>query len=78
MCASPKLDATRLIASVADRVKTISSCEAALTNRSHGFSGRLIRLGRSVGEIVQAAMHIRVLVLIGVRQAIYDLPRLLS
>ena len=45
---------------------------------SHGFSGRLIRLGRSVGEIVQAAMHIRILVLIGVRQAIDDLLRLLS
>src|ERR1700692_4098967 len=60
------------------------SCENDLLVRggvdepSHGFSGRLIRLSRSVGEIVQTAMHIRILVLIGVRQAIYDLPRLLS
>ena len=45
---------------------------------SHGFSGRLVRLGRRVGEIVQAAMHVRILVLIGVRQAVDDLLRLLS
>ena len=60
------------------------SCENDLFVRSgvdepsHGFSGRLIRLSRSVGEIVQAAMHIRILVLIGACQAINDLPRLLS
>ena len=44
----------------------------------HGLSGRLVSLGRRIGEIVQAAMHIRILVLIGVRQAVDDLLRLLS
>ena len=33
ICARPKLAATRLIASVAERVKTISSIEAALRKR---------------------------------------------
>ena len=45
---------------------------------SHCFSSRLIRLGRRIREIVQSAMDVRVLVLVSVRQAVYDLLRLLS
>ena len=44
----------------------------------HGLPGRLIRLGRRIREIVQAPMHIRIFVLIGVSQAIDHLLRLLG
>src|SRR5271155_323843 len=44
----------------------------------HRFPGRLISLGRRVGEIMQSAMHIRVFVLVGVGDPVNDLLRLLS
>ena len=69
--------ATRLIASVAERVKTISSCEPALKKARTLSRARLEGLRRGIGEIMQAAMHIGVFVLIGVGHALDHLPRLL-
>src|SRR5579863_8697364 len=44
----------------------------------HGLSGGLICLSRRIGEIMQAPMHVRILVLISVRQPVDDLLRLLG
>ena len=44
---------------------------------AHGFARRLVSLGRRVGQIMQAAMHIGVFVLVSVRQAFDHRPRLL-
>ena len=73
----PKLAATRLIASVAERVKTISSVDAALRKRRTRLARRLVGLGRGVGEIVQAAMDVGVFVLVGVHEPVEDGLRLL-
>ena len=45
---------------------------------THSLSGRLVSLGRRVGEIMQAAVNVRILMLIGVSQAVDDLLRLLG
>ena len=78
MCARPKLDGDEI-----DRLSRRSGendllVRGGVDEPPHGFPGRLIRLGRRIGEIVQSAMHVRVFVLIGVRQAIDDRLRLLS
>ena len=56
----PKDCATRLIASVDERVKMISSVDGALRKRAHRLARVLVGLGRGVGEEVQAAMHVGV------------------
>ena len=69
--------ATRLIASVAPRVKTISSIEPALRKARTFSRARLIGVGRGVGEIMQPAMDIGIFVLIGVDHALDHRARLL-
>ncbi len=59
--------ATRLIASVALRVKTISSARAGVEEAAHGLARLLVCLGRRVGEVMQAAMDVGVFVLVGLR-----------
>ena len=77
MFGSPQDDATRLIASVALRVKTISSVRAALRNFADLRAAALIGLGRGVGEVMQAAMHVGVFALVGFRHAVEHRVRLL-
>ncbi len=73
----PKLDATRLIASVALRVKMISSLRSALMKLCDRLARALVGLGRLIGEIMQAAMHVGVFRRIGLLQPVEHLRRLL-
>ena len=75
--ARPKEEATRLIASVAPRVKMISSRRLGVEEAAHGLARALIGVGRRIGEIMQAAMHIGVFVLVDMGDALDHLPRLL-
>jgi hypothetical protein len=65
-CSRPKVAATRLIASVALRVKMTSPRSNALRNFADDLARLLVSVGRGVGEIMQAAMHVGIFVGIGV------------
>ena len=58
--------ATRLIASVALRVKTISWRSGALMNRADALSGRLVRGGGALADLVDAAVDVGVVVAVEV------------
>ena len=66
-----------MIASVALRVKMISSLRAALRKRAHLLARALVGFGRGIGEIVQAAMHVGVFCGVGLLQPIEHRLRLL-
>ncbi len=74
----PHAYATRLIASVALRVKTISFSDGALSKPGDGTAGALEALGRALRQAVHAAMDVRVLVLVERAHPVQDLPRLLG
>ena len=77
MFGSPQDEATRLIASVALRVKMISSVRRALRNFATLARRALIGFGRGIGEIMQSAMHVGVFALVGFRHAVEHSIRLL-
>ncbi len=62
MRGAAKEEATRLIASVADLVKMISSTAFGIEEAADCFAAALIGLGGAVGERVQAAMHVGIFV----------------
>jgi len=70
MFGSPQEEATRLIASVAVAVKTISSLRPALRNFATLARPPFIGFGRRIGEVMQPAMHIGVLGLVGLGHAV--------
>ena len=65
------------MASVALRVKMISSLRAGVEERRHFFPRAFVSLGRLVGEIMQPAMHVGVLRGVGLLQPIEHRARLL-
>ena len=77
MFGSPQDDATRLIASVALRVKTISSVRAGVEEFRDLGAAALIGFGRRIGEIMQPAMHVGVFALVGLGHAVEHRIRLL-
>ena len=65
----PHAYATRLIASVALRVQTISCGSGALMNRATLRARRLVRRGRALADLVDPAMDVRVvLAVVGVHR----------
>ena len=75
--ARPQLCATRLMASVAPRTKTMSRGTARYET-ANALARRLVRVGGARRERVRGAMDVRVLVLVEVRDAIDDGLRLLG
>ena len=55
----------------------ISSLPPRVEEAGHLGAAAFIGLGRGIGEVVQAAMHVGVFALVGLRHAIEHLPRLL-
>ena len=55
-----RLCATRLMPSVALRVKTISRVDAALMNARTRLARRLVRVGRPLAQLVDAAVDVGV------------------
>ena len=52
------------------RVKMISSLRARVQERAHLLARALVGLGRGIGEIMQAAMHVGVFVRVGLLDAV--------
>ena len=75
---SPQAYATRLIASVALRVKTTSRAAGAFRRRAHLLARALVALGRPLGEPVDAPVHVRVAVLVEVAHRVEHLAGLLG
>ncbi len=73
----PNDDATRLIASVALRVKMISSLRFGVEELRDLVARALIGFGRGIGEIMQAAMHVGVFGLVRLLHAVEHGVRLL-
>ena len=77
MFGSPQDEATRLIASVALRVKIDLFVARRVEELRDLGAAALIGLGRGIGEIMQAAMHVGVFALVGLRHAVEHGIRLL-
>ena len=73
--ASPQLRATRLMLSVVPYVKMTSSRAAASMKRLHLLAGLLVQIGALVAQPVDAAMHVGVVLLVGVDDRLNHLPR---
>ena len=78
MCRPPQAAATRLIDSVVPRVKTISSALAGIKELRGAFARGLVRGGRAVGEFVDAAVDVAVIVLVVAADGVDHLPRPLA
>ena len=72
-----KEDATRLMASVAERVNTYFLHPCGIEEPADGFPPTLERLGRPVGERVQAPVDIGVGMSMHMVHGVEDLNRLL-
>ena len=64
--ASPQLRATRLMLSVVPCVKMTSSRRAGADERLHLAAGLLVQVGALIAQPVNAAMHVGVVLLVGV------------
>ena len=73
----PNVAATRLIASVVPRTKTISPRRPRVQEPADGGARLLERVGRALAEPVHAAMHVGVLLDVELRQSIDHDLRLL-
>ncbi len=78
MLALPQVFATRLMASVAPRTKTIWSADPAPRKRATVAARLLVGVGRAGRELVGGPVDVGVLVLVEVGQPIDDRPRLLG
>ena len=74
---APKELATRLMPSVALRVKMISSTLGGIEEAAHRLARVLVAGGGGVGEEVQPAMHVGVFHLVGVVDGVEHRARLL-
>ena len=77
ICARPNEDATRLIASVARAGEDDLVGRFRVEEGAHFLARVLVGVGRGIGEIMQAAMHIGVFMLVDMGHALDHLPRLL-